>query len=491
MDFQPFFNDFFFFHFAELFLSIYLLAYISYAVIYGGSQTLAYPTLLNSTSSFTIFILSAILLAFGSVGSNFSYNLFHGATHITFFSFMFRTLLIISSLFLLIICKDYLSSRGVIKYEYDLLLVFSILSLIILGCSDDFLVIYLAIELQSLCFYVLATFQRNSEFSTEAGLKYFVLGAFSSGLLLFGFTLIYITFGTTSFEALAKLVSSSNNVIAFWGFLFVLAAFFFKLGAAPFHMWLCDVYEGCLTSVTAFFAAVPKLILFSVLIKLSFYVFSEYNDYTSILLIIVGILSVCLASVAALYQKRVKRLLAYSTISHTGFILLGIACGSIDSVKSCVIYIALYALMSLSTFSLIMFAGMKKTIPKYLINWTALAQRNMTLAITFTLILFSIAGIPPLAGFYSKLCILLSMLSQDLIFLTLVVVMFSSIACFYYIRLIKVFFFTKTGKNNFWSGQGGRSIELFLGFSTTLIVLFLCRPSFLNTLATVVATSLL
>ncbi len=215
MDFQPFFNDFFFFHFAELFLSIYLLCYISYAVIYGGSQTLAYPALLNSTSSFTIFILSAILLAFGSVGSNFSYNLFHGATHITFFSFMFRTLLIISSLFLLIICKDYLSSRGVIKYEYDLLLVFSILSLIILGCSDDFLVIYLAIELQSLCFYVLATFQRNSEFSTEAGLKYFVLGAFSSGLLLFGFTLIYITFGTTSFEALAKLVSSSNNVIAF------------------------------------------------------------------------------------------------------------------------------------------------------------------------------------------------------------------------------------------------------------------------------------
>jgi NADH-quinone oxidoreductase subunit N len=255
-----------------------------------------------------------------------------------------------------------------VKYEYDLLIVFSVLSLIILGSSDDFLIVYLAIELQSLSFYILATFQRDSEFSTEAGLKYFVLGALSSGLLLFGFTLIYISFGATSFESLAKLISTSNDSLGFWGLLFVMTAFFFKLGVAPFHMWMCDVYEGCLTSVTAFFAAVPKVMLFGLILRLNSTVFLQFSHHISILLLSGGLLSVCFASVAALYQKRVKRLLAYSAISHSGFILLGICCGSIDSIKSCIIYIAIYSLMSLSTFSVIMYAGVENSIPKYLIN---------------------------------------------------------------------------------------------------------------------------
>jgi NADH-quinone oxidoreductase subunit N len=359
------FIDFYLYNFAEIALVLYLLAYILYAVVFGGSSTFSHPTLLKSTIVFTKILLLCILLAFGNTGSDYIFN---GGSNSNIFSFVFRIILLLSSIALLCISRDYLSSRMIVKYEYDLLILFSIISLIILSNSDDFLIVYLAIELQSLAFYALATFQRHSEFSTETGLKYFILGALSSGLLLFGFALIYVAFGVTSFEALSKLFSTSDGVLAFWGLLFILAAFFFKLGAAPFHMWLCDVYEGSLTTVTAFFAAVPKIILWGLLLRLCSTIFYGCTEYLSILLVIAGLISVCFASVAALYQKRVKRLLAYSTISHTGFILLGISCGSIDSIKSCFIYIALYSLMSLLTFSIIIYTSLNNKIPKYLIN---------------------------------------------------------------------------------------------------------------------------
>jgi NADH-quinone oxidoreductase subunit N len=215
MGFQLSTIEFYLYNFAELTLALYLLMYISYAVVFGGSKNFSYPTLLSSMTLFTMLTFIFILIEFGNAGSSFSFVLFNGALNITFFSFVFRILLLVSCIALLYISRDYLSARGIVKYEYDLLIVFSIFSLIILGCSEDFLVVYLAIELQSLGFYVLATFQRDSEFSTEAGLKYFVLGAFSSGLLLFGFTLVYVTFGSTLFEAIGKLSSSTDGLLAF------------------------------------------------------------------------------------------------------------------------------------------------------------------------------------------------------------------------------------------------------------------------------------
>jgi NADH-quinone oxidoreductase subunit N len=212
---QSSYLDFYLSGFAEITLAFYLLAYIAYAAVYGSLKIFGHPTLLKPKTGFTIFTLVSILLAFGSTGSDFCFSFFNGASNVTFFTFVMRTILLISSIALLYISRDYLSACGIVKYEYDLLIVFSVASLILLGYSGDFLVVYLAIELQSLSFYVLATFQKNSEFSTEAGLKYFVLGALSSGLLLFGFALIYTTFGATSLETLAKLASASDNVLAF------------------------------------------------------------------------------------------------------------------------------------------------------------------------------------------------------------------------------------------------------------------------------------
>jgi NADH-quinone oxidoreductase subunit N len=459
-------------------------------VSYSGSQIFAFPNLLSSATSFTTFSFVVILVSLNSAGFGFSYSFFQGFARIGFFSFSFKAFLVLSVIFLLFISKDYLIFKGVLRYEYDLFLVFSILGLLLLSYSDDFLIVYMSVELQSLCFYVLATFQRSSEFSTEAGIKYFVLGAFSSGFLLLGFLLFYLVFGTTSFVVLAKLVASPNNFLAFWGSFFVVVAFFFKVGAAPFHLWLCDVYESCLTSVTVFFSVVPKIVLFSVLIRFYVVVFAEYQENLIFFFLFSGFFSVCFAAVAGLYQKRVKRLLAYSTISHTGFMLLGLSTASPDSVKSCVIYIVLYALASLATFSVLLLVGMNKKSPKYLINWTALSRHNGLLAITFSLLLLSAAGIPPLSGFYSKFSVLLSLMVHDFLLVTILVVIFSAVGCFYYIRLIKLIFFSGFGNVNFWFYRGSRPIELFLAFSSFLVVLFLSRPILLETLAAAVSGSL-
>lgn len=334
-------------------------------------------------------------------------------------------------------------------FEYDLIICFSILGLAVVNICDDFLTLYLAIELQSLCFYVLASFNKNSDSSAEAGVKYFILGAFSSGLLLFGFTLIYSFSGTFSFEAFERVNTQTESTIAFCGCLLFSTALFFKLGAFPFHMWLCDVYDGSIINVTAFFSSVPKIILLGFFIKTTFICFSGELDFLRVMLLISGLGSICFASITALYQKRIKRLMAYSTVSHTGFLFLGMSCATIDSVKACAIYIVLYVLMTLALFSLLFLSGMRNDSQKYLINWTSLFERNFAAALAFALILCSVAGIPPLAGFYSKLCIMLCLLEKNMVYATIIITIFSSIACFYYIKLIKIFFFTSGYKSLF------------------------------------------
>lgn len=361
-------NFFYSYHFAEFFLADLILFYIFYAASYDNSRLFSQPSLLRATTSFTIFSFMLLLVSFKPLALALAYSLFFSAAGCSLFSLFFKVTVLLSGFFLLLNAKEYLNLRGVFRYEYDIFLCFSFLGLILLASADDFLLVYLSIELQSLCFYLLATFQRDSEFSTEAGLKYFVLGAFSSGLLLFGFFILYFIFGTVSFEVLAKLVmtpSAKSNVVDFGGFFFVALAFFFKLGAAPFHMWLCDVYDGCLTPVAAFFASAPKLMLFGLLIKLYSLLFSGYQVIFVTLFLCSGVLSICLAAVSGLYQKRVKRLVAYSAISHSGFLLLGI---SVGSSTSCVIYLVLYVLMSLAIFSILLLVGTDKTTPKYLIN---------------------------------------------------------------------------------------------------------------------------
>lgn len=472
------------YHCSESFLSIYLLCFISYALFFNGMQTFSFPVLLNSATSLSVFIFFSIISLFliGEVKILDEVS-FEGNLMMTLFKF----LLLASMIILQNLGKNFLLSQKVYKYEYDLIIVFSILGLLLLNECNDFLIFYLAIELQSLSFYILATFQRNSEYNAEAGLKYFVLGALTSGLLLFGFNLIYLSYGSVHFETIAKLSLVSDDYLAFWGFLFILISLFFKLGAFPFHQWLCDVYEGSLITITAFFSAVPKVILFGLFTRLSFIFFFDFFDSSQLLIAFSGLCSVAFASVAALYQKRLKRLMAYSAISHTGFILLAIGCNSIDSIKALIIYITFYIIMTLSTFAVIFIVVKNKGIPKFLVNWTSFASQNLCLSLTFACILFSIAGIPPLAGFYSKLCVFGSLLLKKYFAISACVAIFSSIACFYYIRLIRIFFFTDNFQGKFWIGYGSGSNEIWLGFSTFLITFFLINPSLLINISVIAA----
>lgn len=369
--------------------------------------------------------------------------------------------------------------------------IFSILGILLIGSCNDFLSFYLAIELQSLVFYTLASFLRDSGFSAEAGLKYLVLGAFASSILLFAIALIYMTFGTINFESLLKLSCFSHKSTGFLGFLFLLIALSFKLGAAPFHMWLCDVYEGSIIAVTAFFSAVPKVILFGFLIRVSYVIFDIYIPYTSSLMLGFGLSSICFASVAALYQKRMKRLLAYSAVSHTGFVLLAFACSSMDSIKSSIIYITLYVVMTLAVFAILLSSVNSKNMPKYLINWSFLSGSNFCLSIGFVLTLFSIGGIPPMAGFFSKLGVLFALLGQNYVVTSIVVIIFSSIACFYYIRLVKLFYFTNVPNGNFWMSKSGKCLGYLFSPLVFALTFFFLRPTLLFELSTLLVVSLL
>jgi NADH-quinone oxidoreductase subunit N len=224
--------------------------------------------------------------------------------------------------------------------------------------------------------------------------------------------------------------------------------------------------------------------------KSVFVVFSGNLDYLNFLLVFSGLGSICFASVGALYQKRIKRLMAYSTISHTGFLLLGICCLTVDSVKACTIYIVLYIVMTMSLFGVLFLSGLQNTQQKYLINWTSMYERNFAIALAFAMLLYSAAGIPPMSGFYSKLCVLLCLLSKSYITITVIVAAFSSTACFYYIRLIKIFFFTSDSKRSFWLGSGSKNIELFVSFALTIVTLFLVKPNLLLDCSAIVAIAL-
>jgi len=467
-------------------MGVYILFIICYSVTLSGFQRFAFPVLNASNTANTVFVLLTLLWIspFFSIDSMISE------------SCDFYTQVICITLLCSVGCFQYFSrefvkAKNFFNYEYDLLINFSILGLLVICYCNDFLTFYIAIELQSLCFYVLATFNKSSEFCAEAGLKYFVLGAFSSGLLLFGFTILYATLGSLSFDTIARIDSSIHFLITLSGCIFFLSAMLFKMGAFPFHMWLCDIYDGTTINVTAFFAAVPKVVLLSFILRNTFLVFESNHTFLENLFSFAGLGSICFASVAALYQKRIKRLMAYSTISHTGFLLLGICCGTIDSIKACLLYITIYIMMTLCTFTLLFLSGFKNSQQKYIVNWTSLFERNFGFAIALTLLLYSMAGIPPLSGFYSKLSVLLCIIAQNYIGISVVVAFFSSVACFYYIRLVKVLFFTSATKAFTWFGAGSKSMEFFISLCLSIVVFFLISPNMVLNYCSIAALSLI
>ena len=491
--------------FPELFLVCSVIFLLVYGVVYSTSKNKNYPILLNNISWLSILaLIFTLLLIINNPIKNAS--LLYNTLIIDDFTKFMKILVLLSSFFSIYISIDYIKQESINAFEYISLILLSTVSMLFLISSADFISLYLAIELQSLSFYVLAAIKRNSEFSTEAGLKYFLLGAFSSGLLLFGCSLIYGFTGVTNFSELGKiftggtldiLASTSSLPACELGMVFLLVGFLFKATAAPFHMWSPDVYEGAPTGVTAFFMITPKAALFAVFLRVFFVGFYDFLMPWQKILIICSLISLIVGTLSALSQTKIKRLLAFSSIGHVGYLLAGFACGTIEGIQALLIYLFVYIFMNVNLFAIILCSMRReytygiKSVPriKYITDLAFLAKTNPLLALTFTITMFSMAGIPPLAGFYSKAYLFFATMSSSLYVLAVIGVLASVVSCFYYIRLVKIMYF-EAPKTWCSFSQVPRENALTLGISLFVIILLMAYPSPLHLLTHKVALSL-
>lgn len=425
---------------------------------YKKKAQLSHPLLLQNMSWLSLLCL---VYALALLQNNFlSHGLvLYGSLILDDFTLFLKILVICGAFFSILISLEYFKGENINFFESIILIMISTCSMLLLICSADFISMYLAIELQSFCFYIMAASKRNSEFSTEAGLKYFLLGAFSSGILLFGCSLIYGFTGITTFSELAKLFTCGASEFLIGpsslrgcelGMIFIIVGFLFKITAAPFHMWAPDVYEGAPTSVTAFFSIVPKISILAVFVRLFLDCFFDFMLPWQKIIIFSSLASMVVGALAALSQNRIKRFLAFSSVGHVGYLLIGFCCGTMEGLQSLLIYLIVYVIMTLTLFALILSpvernfsntaaSGVQRV--KYITDFAQLGKTNSMLAFTLTVTMFSIAGIPPLAGFYSKAALFFAAMSSGMYLLAIVGVLTSVLSCFYYIRLVKIMYF--------------------------------------------------
>ena len=373
---------------------------------------------------------------------------FNGAFVSDDFSRFFKILILLSGAIVLAMSKDYLQRSRLINFEFSSLICLSMVGMMIMVSATNLMAVYLGLELQSLALYVIAAFRRDSLKSTEAGLKYFVLGALSSGLFLYGASLVYGFTGTTSFTEISKFISQnelSSGIL--FGMIFILAGMAFKVSAVPFHMWTPDVYEGSPTPVTAFFATVPKLAAVAMLTRLLFDAF-EYAiaDWQQIM-VFLSISSMLIGSIAAISQSNIKRLMAYSSIAHIGFAMIGLAVGNPEGLSAVILYMVIYVIANLGVFAFIL--NMQKDgVAVTELNALGLYSRiNAVQAFCLSLIILSLAGLPPLVGFFGKLLIFRSAVDAGFVWLAVIGGVSSVIGAFYYLRIIYLIYFGMNGDN--------------------------------------------
>ena len=316
--------------------------------------------------------------------------------------------------------------------------------------ANNLMTMYLGIELQSLSLYVVASVQKNSLKSSEAGLKYFILGALSSAFLLYGCSLIYGFTGSTNFNEINETIKSlpEMNIGITFGLIFIIVALAFKISAVPFHMWTPDVYEGSPTPITAFFTMAPKIAAIGLLIRLLYEPFGNFWSEWNQIIIFISIASMIVGALAAIVQENIKRLLAYSSIGHIGYILIGIISGSEDGIQSIIVYLCIYIAMNIAIFSILLSVKVNDTYIENISSISGLSKKNPIISFVLTIMMFSMVGIPPLAGFFGKFYIFMSAINSGYLFLAIIGVLSSVVAAFYYIRIIKVIYFEEP-KNEF------------------------------------------
>jgi len=377
----------------------------------------------------------------------------------------------------LILSENYIKINKINKMEYPIIILGSTIGMILMISSYDLIVFYLGLELNSLCLYILASFKRDDERSTEAGLKYFVLSALASGILLYGCSLIYGFTGSTNFEIISRNLNVSNMGGVF-GIVFILVGLAFKISAVPFHMWTPDVYEGSPTSVTIFFALIPKIAALCVFIRFMYVPFINVIDHWQTIIVFLSIASMILGAVAAIGQNNIKRLMAYSSIGHMGYALAGIATGTNSGVQSSIIYMTIYLVMSLGAFGCIFMFKRESVFCESINELSGMSKNHPKLALSFLIILFSLAGIPPLAGFFAKLYIFVSVVEVKMYMLAVIGLVTTVVSAFYYLRIIKIIYFDKPKKSFDEIYNWGLKISLIV--STIFILVFFINPTSLT-----------
>ncbi len=365
---------------------------------------------------------------------------FNGSFIVDDFGRFLKVLALIGSAATLVLSTEFLADPSRRIFEYSILVLLSTLGMMVLISAGDLIMLYLGLELMSLALYVVASSNRDNAKSTEAGLKYFVLGALSSGMLLYGASLIYGFTGTVGFAGIAAAARTGSVGIVF-GVVFLLAGLCFKVSAVPFHMWTPDVYEGAPTPVTAFFASAPKVAALAVFTRVTLTAFPGIVLQWQQIVVFVAIASMALGSFAAIGQKNIKRLMAYSSIGHMGFALVGLAAGTAEGAQGVLVYIAIYVAMTLGSFAVILTMKRKGQHVENISDFAGLSRTNPTLAYLFAMLLFSLAGIPPLAGFFAKYYVFTAAIHAGLFTLAVVGVLTSVVGAFYYLNIVKVMFF--------------------------------------------------
>ena len=453
-------------------------------------------------AAFSISIVSILVLAGAAlliVGQPApTEQLFNGAFINDSFARFMKILVLAGTAFTIMLSFDYMKRERLARFEYPVLILLSAVGMMLTISANDLISLYLALEFQSLALYVLAAFRRDRLRSTEAGLKYFVLGALSSGLLLYGSSLIYGFTGHTEFARIAETVAATVKdhgapPIAFiFGLVFVMAGLAFKIAAVPFHMWTPDVYEGSPTPVTAYFAAAAKMSAMAMVIRIILGAFPDAAVQWQQIVIAISVASMALGAFAAIGQQNIKRLLAYSSIGHVGYALIGLAAATpqgapVEGISSVLIYLTIYLAMTLGSFACILSMRKGQYVSEAISDLAGISREKPLFAFLFAMLLFSLAGVPPLAGFFAKFYVFNAAIQAHLYWLAIVGVVLSVVGAYYYLRIVKIMYFDEEGAT---FDPIPVSVQFTLGVSAVFVILFFLTPSTLKAAADVASRSL-
>ena len=450
----------------EIFTSLAIMLFLIIGVFKKKSASLIY--------NLTTISLAILLASFYNLTTISETLLFNESYIIDDLSNFMKTIMILSGIFVMLTSSKYLQINKINKIEYPVLVLSAILGMMVMISSNDLIVFYMGLELQSLALYVLASFNRDNLLSTESGLKYFILSALSSGLLLYGCSLVYGFAETTNFNEILVKSNTVDYGLTF-GLVFILVGLAFKISAVPFHMWAPDVYQGSPTSVTLFFAILPKIAALSVFIRILYVPFVNMSDQWQMIIIFISIASMIFGAVAAIGQTNLKRLVAYSSIGHMGYALAGLSTGTNEGIQSSIAYMSVYLVMNLAFFSCLFMLRRNETYYEKIEDLSGLSKNHPILSFSLMVILFSLAGIPPLAGFFAKFYIFMSVIEQSMYFLAVVGLLSTVIAAFYYLRIIKIIYFDP--EKEMYEKNHHLELKLTLILSTIFIIGYFIYPS--------------